>query len=94
MASVWIATAENRAPKKLVGNMGLMEAKIAMIKSATSWASAGQSRTINVESGLEIHLQKVAKGKLTVVGQLWVEPYSPPSVPTGGDRYRKTEAKP
>lgn len=103
MASIWLAMKMDRSPSKAVGRIPLTEAKKRMTSIADNWASCGPGRALEVISGLEIHLLtydlprfncagETKVSKPNVVGHLWVEPCSPPSVPAGGDIYRSTKA--
>lgn len=93
MASVWGAMKNDRSGSKIDGNMSLPAAMLRLHGRSLEWANAGKFRELVVISSLEVHLKCRVNGKSALVGHLWVEPCSPPSVPAGGDRYRNATAK-
>lgn len=86
MVSVWLS--QPSGITKLDGNLDTVGAAIALAARAASWVHSHPTRTLDRISGKEIHL--IERGR--PVAHLYVELYSPPTKPIGGDIYRRAGA--
>lgn len=87
MASVWLS--QPSGISKLDGNLNSIEATVVMAGRAKAWARERPNRSIDLVSSMEIHL--FDRGR--PVAHLYIEPYSPPTKPIGGDIYRRAGAQ-
>jgi len=83
MASVWIET-ERGARREHCGLDGLT-ARVVMEQYAAAWLRRHRSAGMARISELEVHLLQHGRP----VKHVYVEMMTPPTVPTGGDRYRQ-----
>ena len=83
MASVWIQMREDKAPRKVAGNLTADRAQVALQAGCNDWARTKKGRTAKPapQNGLE-RILYFSDGKMA--GSLFIEPCSPPSGPEAG----------
>ena len=91
MASVWIQMREDKAPRKVAGNLTADRAQVVLQAGCIDWARTKKGRAAKPapQNGLE-RILYFSDGKMA--GLLFIEPCSPPSGPEAG-AFKVGEAK-